>query len=389
MVISNSFWVWFEDCVFHFLPDFDSTGARAPAESYGQRPSVILVGNHTTPFVGVDTTYLIRFDRCDFSGGGVQYQQLSKADQWPGQFDFNWCTLENSATPLLDLQGSGVDTDVAAGLHTIIISDFAFADNLDPNYIKNHTIKKYPAWSGGAWTPVVSINCSMPRGGSNNCALNGLVMTGIDTSEAHAPAVRIYDGQVGPATITSNTMMGGTDVVDADSKPAGGFVTRSVGGYTIAASAARCPTGASCPPDEGDNVSPQPLSGRSNFALLVGETSGAMVGNASWGLDHSGGVHHWGPKTEHTVLRGRTKGWAPWDPPPLAPGAMAKVSVAVPGAERGDSCIASLTTMAGLGQLTCHVAAPPGWVEVVLMAGEPLDVVAGEARAVVTQFAWL
>jgi hypothetical protein len=145
IVIENSFWVWFEDCVFHFLPAFDITGARTPAEGYGQRPSVILRGNHSTPFYGVDTTYLIRFDRCMFSGGGVQYQQVTMADQWPGQFDFNWCTLENSAVPLLDLQGSGDVNEAFAGLHTVLINDFAFADNLNPNYITNHTIKKHPS----------------------------------------------------------------------------------------------------------------------------------------------------------------------------------------------------------------------------------------------------
>ena len=39
------------------------------------------------------------------------------------------------------------------GLHTIVINDFAFADNLDPNYIKDETIKKYPSYEGGAFTP--------------------------------------------------------------------------------------------------------------------------------------------------------------------------------------------------------------------------------------------
>ena len=39
------------------------------------------------------------------------------------------------------------------GLHTVVIDDFAFADNLDPNYIKDETIKKYPSYEGGAFTP--------------------------------------------------------------------------------------------------------------------------------------------------------------------------------------------------------------------------------------------
>jgi hypothetical protein len=56
IVVENSFWVWFEDCVFHFLPSFDINMQRNPSEAYGQRPSVILRGRHDDPFVGVDTT---------------------------------------------------------------------------------------------------------------------------------------------------------------------------------------------------------------------------------------------------------------------------------------------------------------------------------------------
>ena len=92
---------------------------------------------------------------------------------------------------------------VVQGLHTIVINDFAFADNLDPNYIKDETIKKYPSYEGGAFTPAVAINCSMP-----DCGLEGLYMTGVDTSESHAPAVRVYAGSVQPATISSNQQMG-------------------------------------------------------------------------------------------------------------------------------------------------------------------------------------
>ena len=126
-------------------------GLPTSQHGYGQRPSVILRGNHTkcnatTPdcwpqFRGVDSTYLVRFDRCVFSGGAVQYQQITMGEQvrprpklrvrlpmlsecaraqWPGNFEqdsdafsicpavrlanpkhrhcsFNWCTLENSA----------------------------------------------------------------------------------------------------------------------------------------------------------------------------------------------------------------------------------------------------------------------------------------------------
>ena len=240
---------------------------------------------------------------------------------------------------------------------------------------------------GGAWTPAVSINCSM-----QDCAFNGLIMSGIDTSESHAPAVRVYEGRVNPATITSNTMMGGQDIVDADGKPAGGFVTRSVGGFTIAAPHT-CPTGAHCdpPPANGTGV---PLSGAADFALLVGSTGvqsdGSEGGNASWGLDHQGATHHWGPGgSAHTTLLRHTKGSAVWDPPALSAAgwgvSMAKIAVDVEGAEVGDMCAAALTSMAGLGQVTCHVV-QSSVVDVVLSAGEELDVSVGVARVVVSKF---
>ena len=61
--------------------------------------------------------------------------------------------------------------------------------------------------------------------------------------------------------------------------------------------------------------------------------------------------------------------------------------VFIEGAEPGDACAPSLTSMRGLGQLTCHVR-EAGAVEVVLMAGAAMDVPSGEARAVVSKFAW-
>jgi hypothetical protein len=326
-----------------------------------------------------DTTYLVRFDRCMFSGGGVQYQQVTMADQWPGQFDFNWCTLENSAVSLLDLQGSGNTTDSFAGLHTVNINDFAFADNLQPHYLTNYTPKTYPSYMGGAWTPAVSINCSM-----QDCAINGLVMAGVDTSESHAPAVRIYAGQVNPATIFSNTLMGGQDILDAQDAPAGGYVTRSVGGFTIASPAKTCPTRADC---HVANTSGQVLSGGSDFALLVGQTGGQSGGNASWGLSHDGATHHWAPEgTGHTVLRRHITGTSVWDPPALKTrGEMTKTSVSVDGASPGDVCVAALTSMAGLAQLSCHVVAEAVG-DMGLLAGESRGLPHGTTRVAISKF---
>ena len=40
-------------------------------------------GNTAGHKFGIDTTYLLRFDRIIVSGGGFQYQQLVAGDQWP------------------------------------------------------------------------------------------------------------------------------------------------------------------------------------------------------------------------------------------------------------------------------------------------------------------
>ena len=153
----------------------------------------------------------------------------------------------------------------------------------------------------------------------------------------------------------------------------------------MAAPASTCPTRADCKPTN-DTSSPG-LSGSSDFALLVGETGGESDGNASWGLSHDGTTHHWGPDGTHTAFKGHLMGTSPWDPPALEAAAMAKVSVSVAGASRGDVCAATLTTMDGLGQISCHVVRE-GKVDVVLMAGESLDLPPGTARVVISRFAW-
>ena len=178
-------------------------------------------------------------------------------------------------------------------------------------------------------------------------------------------------------------------MVNASGAPAGGFVTRSAGGYTIARPAKPdCVGGKPPQPPSPAPLPGQVLSGDSEFALLVGETGGESGGNASWALDHAGATHHWGPDGgSHTALLRHTKGSGRWDPPALVAGGMAMTTLAVEGAEPGDACAPSLTSMRGLGQLTCHVR-EAGVVEVVLMAGAAMDVPSGEARAVVSKFAW-
>ena len=83
LVIENSFWVWAEDSSFFFYPQYSgSSGGITPKANKGQRPSVIIRGNTAGRKFGIDTTYLLHFDRIIVSGGGFQYQQVVAGDQW-------------------------------------------------------------------------------------------------------------------------------------------------------------------------------------------------------------------------------------------------------------------------------------------------------------------
>jgi hypothetical protein len=64
-------------------------------------------------------------------GGSVQYQQLTAGWNPASFMDFVWCTSENSATPLLDLQVSPAvmhnkldPVKGFSGLHDITVIDF-------------------------------------------------------------------------------------------------------------------------------------------------------------------------------------------------------------------------------------------------------------------------
>ena len=99
--------------------------------SSGQRPSVIIRGTTKGHKWGVDSTYLLHFDRVIVSGGGFQYQQLVTCDQWPGFYDFNWVTSEESAVPLLDVQAAA-GIAYFTGLQGVTITDFSAADPVMP-----------------------------------------------------------------------------------------------------------------------------------------------------------------------------------------------------------------------------------------------------------------
>ena len=103
LVIENSFWIWAEDCSFYFYPLY---AAGPPAYSlppahendWGQRPSVIIRGNHPSLDQGISTVYLLHFDRIVISGGGFQYQQV-------GKFPSHHRTAHSQRSPLLLFAG--------------------------------------------------------------------------------------------------------------------------------------------------------------------------------------------------------------------------------------------------------------------------------------------
>lgn len=80
---------------------------------------------------------MLKFRNVVFTGGAVQYQQAVDGEQWPGYYEFLWCTSEDSATPLLDIQvAPGVKQ--FEGLESVTISDFSAADRLTPRCERPH-----------------------------------------------------------------------------------------------------------------------------------------------------------------------------------------------------------------------------------------------------------
>jgi hypothetical protein len=182
LVVENSFWVWAEDSSFYFYPmyghgppPFNNPAAGA---TWGQRPTVIIRGNHPGRTQGINTVYLLHFDRIVCSGGGFQYQQLVDGEQWPGFYDFNWVSTERAATPWFDVQ-SAPDVHAFSGVQALTIIDYSGADPTAPHYLK-----KYPALTAESvgckdllgrcvgLVPIVALNCS----GAPHCKLSGLTL---------------------------------------------------------------------------------------------------------------------------------------------------------------------------------------------------------------------
>ena len=228
VVIENSFWIWFDKAELAFLPLYDHTGKALDRKTqWGQRPAVIVRGNSHGQKYGIDTTYLLKFKDVVFAGGAVQYQQLVDGEQWPGFYEFLYCSSEDSATPLLDVQVAG-PVKSWEGLESITISDFAAADRLTPRYLDRYkALTSGPRVMPGSRVlensvPVVALNCSH----TFPCQLDGLAITSATMSMgcpgcAHSPAVRVFKGAVVGLTVENSQRLGGNDCLNAENLPVG------------------------------------------------------------------------------------------------------------------------------------------------------------------------
>jgi hypothetical protein len=428
LVVVNSFWIWITDSMFTFVPSCHNNGSSWNGHQGGQRPAIILRGDTAGKHFGVNTVYLFSVERSSFEGGGIQYQQVANGSQWAGYYTLSWITLEESATPLLDVQVKPGVTDFM-GLQSITITEYSGADDNPPYYLGQypHLLKScsdpavdntgYPQrFACNQLVPIVGLNCS----DAPNCALDGLTIIGASGFEgsanpqldcqsngsvchsgSHAPAVRVYEGgdgidvvnpgRVKAVTVLSPQLTGGNDVLDAANRPVGAWVSRSAGGLTVVAGDG----GADGPPNDAlltaGAASPSGPGGEmvgtlsSSHALLVG-VSGER--NARLGLESTGAVR-WGTgksaKFDTTLQRLRTN-TSVVGGMEMPAGMLHRLTVAVEGAAKGDVCMATHTALGEEEAVFVHCrVVKPGAVLVFLKNEElgSVSIGAGELRVVV------
>jgi hypothetical protein len=405
LVIENSFWVWAEDSSFFFYPAYYANGSSVAKSDYGQRPAVIIRGNGPGRKYGVDTTYLLHFERITLSGGAFQYQQAQQPEQWPGFYDFFWITTEVSATPLLDVQvARGLPAFM--GVQSVTIIDFNAADVMMPHYLRKYP-QLTPASVGceGRWSQcpglvgVTALNCSHVPG----CRLSGITIisaSGYEGSGARVPAVRVFDGRVDSITVLSSQLTGATDVLDYNNLPVGATLSRSGGGLTIvgtansSATANAQLTASETPNTPGSSSATRnaathhtPATTTKGHALLLGEsgepaarlaieTNGAM----RWGAGHSFSFD--------TTLHRMTSNTTRLKLAELKPAGVASANVTVSEAGVGDVVTATLSSLGDeLIFLSARVAAPSRVL--VLFRNEAphaVDLPEGLLRVVVAKF---
>ena len=220
--------------------------------------------------------------------------------------DFLTTSLEDSATPLLDVWSARNITNWA-GLEHITITDYLNADN------------QYAAGGAPVQQPVVGFNCS-----AENCVIDGLTISGAEIGDpTKHPAVINYNpagGRVASATLLNGHNSGGVDIMTPDGIASGSWTSKNDGGgFTIVSDTVGCPTRKESQHTvQGCSAK---LSGLSTHALLVGmsgEPTARLAvdgdGSLKWGNGGKGNEFD-------TTLRRPITATTPWDPPPLAAGA--------------------------------------------------------------------
>lgn len=365
LLVANSFWVWVEE------------GTGIEFRNAKNLPSTILRGNDD-PLAYIRSTYLVRFDRVTFTGGGVEYQQLSEQHATGGNWIFFQTTcMEDSTTPLFNVW---VDPAVAffVGLEAITVIDFMNAD------------AQYGPGGTNPMVPVIGWNVTVQGGG-----IDGVTLMGVSGPQVagKAPAVN-------PAVLATGSNQnilgvlvldghnsGARDVVDAKGNAIGRWSARNGGGgWTTVTS--------------GSPTFDAALSTMSPHSLTIGRggdrTASFAVrpdGTMMWGDG--------GEKPFDTVIRRPISHTWSWTPGVVGIGDAISTSVSVgdcAACPAGHWCPAcpqptdlAAATFSNLGdalaQVTAHVAAP-GRVVVVLRNAGPADLnlTAGTARVLVTTF---
>lgn len=217
---------------------------------------------------------------------------------------------ENSATPLLDVQvAPGLSGTM--GVQAVTITGYRPDDTVAPNYLNDG---RYPALvppgtvaaRNAGLVPVVALNCS----GAPGCHLDGVTISsagqyGGATSKP-APAIRVYSGSVNSVTVLSSQLTGSVDVLDAENRPIGSWISRSAGGFIFVGHA---PKSTDSDMNAALTAGGRNGGGTSSHAVLVGLTGEE---NARYAISNDGSVH-WGDGSSgnfHTSLRGVDSGSA-------------------------------------------------------------------------------
>lgn len=196
-------------------------------------------------------------------------------------------------------------------MQAVTITGYRPDDTVAPNYLNDG---RYPvlvppgtlAAKNDGLVPVVALNCS----GVPGCHLDGVTISsageyGGATSKP-SPAIRVYSGTVNSVTVLSSQLTGSVDVLDAENRPVGSWISRSAGGFVFVGDA---PQAESSSGEAALTAGGRHGGGTTSHAVLVGLTGEA---NARYAVSNDGSAH-WGDGATdsfHTTLRAVESGSA-------------------------------------------------------------------------------